>query len=565
MRMTLTCVASPSPSIADQRSDASHVLVAHRDAQRGFVQLRQVAMTMPSPDPNTTDPNTTGTPLLEVRSLGKRFPGVQALRDIDLTLMRGEVLALVGENGAGKSTLMKILAGVQQPDEGQILIDGKPVKIATVADAMRLGITLIHQELNLADNLSVGANIFLGREPTRFGLIDRETIAIRSTRHLNSVGLDVDPQMLVRELTIGRQQMVEIAKALSIDARVLIMDEPTSSLSQREAEALFEVVLGLRDQGVSVIYISHRLAEIEKIADRVAVMRDGENAGELVGDQINHDAMVSRMVGRDVSRFYERTQRRSDQAADGDEATPTLEVNELVVPDHPQHKLTFKVMAGEIVGIAGLVGAGRTELLRCLFGVTQPLGGSVAIDGRPFTPRSPKDAIASGMGLVPEDRKEQGLVIDFSVRNNISLASLSEKSKAGTWINFDAETHDTDRSIEELSIKTPSAEQVVRYLSGGNQQKVVLGKWLAMQPKILMLDEPTRGIDIGAKEEIYRLMETLAAAGLAILFVSSEMEEVIAMSDRTLVMHEGQMTGQLVGDEITEEQIMNMATGVLAQ
>lgn len=500
-------------------------------------------------------------PLLEVRSLGKRFPGVRALHDINLTLMPGEVLALVGENGAGKSTLMKILAGVQPPDEGEILVDGVPVVIGSVSDAMQLGITLIHQELNLADNLSVAANIFLGREPTRFGLIDREKIDTESRRHLDSVGLRVDPQLLVRELAIGRQQMVEIAKALSIDARVLIMDEPTSSLSQLEAEALFDVVRGLRDHGVSVIYISHRLAEIETLADRVLVMRDGENAGELVGDQINHDAMVSRMVGRDVSRFYERTRPQSRNGGDGN--TPAIEVLDLVVPDHPLHKISFQVMPGEIVGIAGLVGAGRTELLRCLFGVTEPLGGTMLIDGNKVSPRSPADAIASGMGLVPEDRKEQGLVIDFSVRTNVSLANLKEKSNGGFWINFDAESNDAVRSIDRLRIKTPTADQVVRYLSGGNQQKVVLGKWLAMNPKILLLDEPTRGIDVGAKEEIYRLMEELAADGLAILFVSSEMEEVIAMSDRTLVMHEGEITGQLTGGEIGEEQIMNLATGVL--
>ena len=513
----------------------------------------------------STASTTTDQPLLEVRGLCKRFPGVRALHQIDLTLMPGEVLALVGENGAGKSTLMKILAGVQPPDEGEIRIDGKPVTIGSVAQAMKLGITLIHQELNLADNLSVGSNIFLGREPTRFGLIDGKEIDFRSRQHLSSVGLFVEPETLVRDLTIGRQQMVEIAKALSIDARVLIMDEPTSSLSQGEAEALFEVVQGLRDHGVSVIYISHRLKEIELLADRVSVMRDGENAGDLVAEEINHDAMVSRMVGRDVSRFYERTTQDQAETATADNQVPAIEVKDLVVPEHPTKKISFRVMPGEIVGIAGLVGAGRTEMLRCLFGVSEPLGGSISIEGKPVAMRSPKDAIASGIGLVPEDRKEQGLVIDFSVSSNVSLASLSAKSGAGTWINFEAESVDTTRSIEQLRIKTPSADQVVRYLSGGNQQKVVLGKWLALSPKILLLDEPTRGIDVGAKEEIYRLMEQLAAEGLAILFVSSEMEEVIAMSDRTLVMHEGAMTGELAGEAIGEEQIMNLATGVVNQ
>ena len=499
------------------------------------------------------------TPLLEVRSLCKWFPGVRALHKIDLTLHQGEVLALVGENGAGKSTLMKILAGVQTQDSGEILIDGDPVQIDGVSQALKLGITLIHQELNLADNLSVAANIFLGREPTRYGLIDQGYLNQQSSQHLKSIGLDVDPDVLVSELTIGKQQMVEIAKALSIDARVLIMDEPTSSLSQRETDSLFEVVNQLRRRGVSIIYISHRLAEIETLADRVAVMRDGENAGELSGDRINHDAMVSRMVGRDVSRLYERS--RDEPETTTPQTVPALAVKDLIVPDHPLHQISFQIMPGEIVGMAGLVGAGRTELLRCLFGVTCPLGGSIQIGRSEVHLKSPRDAIAAGMGLVPEDRKEQGLVVDFPIRTNVSLASLNEKATAGIWIDFEAELDDTDESIRRLRIKTPSRDQVARLLSGGNQQKVVLGKWLAMNPRVLLLDEPTRGIDVGAKEEIYRLMEKLAAEGLAILFVSSEMEEVIALSDRTLVMHEGRLTGELSGDQINEEQIMSLATG----
>ncbi|OYP32991.1 sugar ABC transporter ATP-binding protein [Rhodopirellula sp. MGV] len=497
--------------------------------------------------------------LLEVRSLCKRFPGVRALHQVNLTVRRGEVLAIVGENGAGKSTLMKILAGVQSADEGELLIDGKPAKLNGVADAIDHGIALIHQELNLATNLTVAANIFLGREPTRFGLIHRSRIHQLAQQHLDAVGLDVSPQSLLSELSIGKQQMVEIAKALSIDARVLIMDEPTSSLSQRETESLFEVVESLRDRGVSVIYISHRLAEVERLADRVVVMRDGENAGTLEKDQISHDAMVCRMVGRDVSRFYNRTVRNevSDRPA-------VLSVKDFVVPEHPQQKISFDIRPGEIVGIAGLVGAGRSELLRCLFGVTESLGGRIFIENRPVRIHSPSDAIRHGLGLVPEDRKTQGLVIDFGVKRNVSLASVKDNSRMGTWIDFAKEASDTDHAIDRLAIKTPSADQVVRYLSGGNQQKVVLGKWLAMRPKVLMLDEPTRGIDIGAKEEIYRLMESLAADGLAVLFVSSEMEEVISLSDRTLVMHEGRLTGELVGDDINEERIMNLATGICA-
>lgn len=500
-------------------------------------------------------------PILEVQELCKRFPGVRALHQVNFDVMPGEVLALVGENGAGKSTLMKILAGVQPPDEGQILIDGNPVSLANVNQAMDQGIALIHQELNLAGNLSVAANIYLGREPKRFGLIDSQTIRSASAQHLQAVGLQVSPDTLVGDLTIGRQQMVEIAKALSIDTRILIMDEPTSSLSQGEVERLFEVVRSLRERGVSIIYISHRLAEIEELADRVAVLRDGENAGLLEKHEITHDAMVSRMVGRDVSRFYQRTSKPPTIEPD---ATPILKVSELVVPDHPKHKVSFEIHAGEIVGMAGLVGAGRTELLRCLFGVTPPVAGDIQINGTDTPIRHPIDAINAGLGLVPEDRKEQGLVIDFAVEPNVSLASLKANAAMGIWIDRQREQVDAAEGIKDLRIKTPSADQIVRYLSGGNQQKVVLSKWLAMNPNLLLLDEPTRGIDIGAKEEIYRLMESLAESGMAILFVSSEMEEVISLSDRVLVMHEGSLTGQLSGDDINEESIMNLATGVQA-
>ncbi len=502
----------------------------------------------------------TSSPLVEVRRVGKSFPGVRALNEIDLALAAGEVLALVGENGAGKSTMMKILAGVDRPDEGQLFVDGRQVQFRNVADAMRLGITLIHQELNLADNLSVAANVFLGREPTRLGLIDESEMELQSQRHLRAVGLRVSPQTLVSDLSIGRQQMVEIAKALSMDARVLIMDEPTSSLSQKEADTLLDVVDELRDRGVSIIYITHRLAEVQRIADRVLVMRDGENAGQLQRDEINHDAMVSRMVGRDVSRFYVR-RGSNQQAAKTSASTPALEVCGLVVPEHPKHKVDFSVMPGEIVGVAGLVGAGRTEMLRCLFGVNAPLAGTIQVDGVAISASSPHEAMNSGIGLVPEDRKGQGLIIDFDIRSNISLACLDRDATVGALLNETAQTQHANENIERLNIKTPSANQIAGKLSGGNQQKVVLGKWLAMGPRVLLLDEPTRGIDIGAKEEIYQLMEKLAGENMAILFVSSEMEEVIGMADRVLVMHEGKLTGQLTGDAISEANIMNLATG----
>ncbi|MBX3439129.1 MAG: sugar ABC transporter ATP-binding protein, partial [Planctomycetaceae bacterium] len=363
--------------------------------------------------------------LLETRLIGKQFPGVRALCGVNLTLRQGEVLALLGENGAGKSTLMKILAGVQMPDEGEIRIDGQPVTIDSVQTALRHGIALIHQELNLCGNLDLGANIFLGREPRQFGLIDKPRIRDESQRVLALVGLDVSPDVLAGTLSIGRQQLVEIAKALAVDARVLIMDEPTSSLSQGEAERLFAVIRDLRARGVSIIYISHRLGEVKQLADRVCVLRDGQNAGELTRDQITHDAMVRLMVGRDVSQFYAR---RPHAVRDR-----LLEVDRLRTPAHPHNELSFHVSAGEIVGVAGLVGAGRTEMLRSLFGIDRAAGGAVRIAGRPVELQHCRAAIAAGMALVPEDRKGEGLVVPMSIRANIGLAGLRRNRHWGLF------------------------------------------------------------------------------------------------------------------------------------
>ena len=347
-------------------------------------------------------------PLLEVGQVTKQFPGVKALQDVDLTLNRGEVLAVIGENGAGKSTLMKILPGVQPLDAGEIRIDGKIVQLVSVEAALSQGIALIHQELNLADNLDVGANIFLGREPLRLGLIDHGRIHRESKQFLNSVGLQVDPATIVRELTVGKQQMVEIAKALSINARVLIMDEPTSSLSQRETENLFQVINDLRVSGVSIIYISHRLGEVKELADRVTVLRDGKNAGDLAREKITHDAMVKLMVGRDLSAFYHHTPRKPEGTV--------LIVTDLRTPAHPEHPLSFEVQAGEIVGLAGLVGAGRTELLQTLFGITPSIGGTIDMDGETVNPQNPIEAIRAGIALAPENRKQQGLVMEMALR-----------------------------------------------------------------------------------------------------------------------------------------------------
>jgi len=492
-------------------------------------------------------------PLLEVRNVSKQFPGVLALSQVSMRLDRGEVLAVIGENGAGKSTLMKILAGVQEPDSGEILVDGNPIEFRSVSAALDAGVVLIHQELNLADNLDVGANIFLGREPRMLGVIDKRKVRQEAKTYLDMIGLPIPPDTLVSSLPIGKQQMVEIAKALSTQARVLIMDEPTSSLSIHETEALFEVIRELQSRGVGIIYISHRLGEVKELADRVTVLRDGENAGELGRDEITHDEMVVRMVGREISQFYAR-----EQHTPGDVA---LEVKDLVTPAWPHHRLNFQIRSGEIVGVAGLVGAGRTEMLQVLFGVDQAVQGEILVGGKKIQFNSPRQAIGAGLALVPEDRKQHGLVTEMTVRENISLAGLGRHSSSLGLVNRGREQQDTETMVEQLRIRTPGHEQICQYLSGGNQQKVVIGKWLSLEPRILLMDEPTRGIDIGAKEEIYKLMESLASEGVAILFVSSEMEEVIGMSDRTIVMHEGGITGELSREELTEESIMQLATG----
>jgi ribose transport system ATP-binding protein len=492
-------------------------------------------------------------PLLEVRQLTKRFPGVLALDQVDLQLKQGEVLAVIGENGAGKSTLMKILAGVQLADSGEIRLAGELIQPSTVLQALDLGISLIHQELNLSDNLEVGANIFLGREPTQWGLIDKQAIHQEATRVLKRVGLQVDPGTIASRLSIAQQQLVEIAKAVSVDSGILIMDEPTSSLSQAESEKLFDVIAGLKSQGVGIIYISHRLAEVSRLADRVLVLRDGENAGELSADEINHDNMVSLMVGRDVSQFYQRSEHQAGETV--------LQVRGLRTSAYPRQQIDFQVRAGEIVGVAGLVGAGRTEMLQVLFGIDPAIAGEVLIQGKTVQLENSQQAIEAGLALVPEDRKQHGLVVEMSVRENIGLAGLRRHRIAGFFRDGAQEQRDTTEMVDQLRIKTPSQQQPVQFLSGGNQQKVVLGKWLSMAPSVILLDEPTRGIDVGAKQEIYQLMEKLARQGVAIVFVSSELEEIIGMSDRVLVMHEGSISGQLDRDQLSEEAIMQLATG----
>jgi ribose transport system ATP-binding protein len=492
--------------------------------------------------------------LLEARGISKAFPGVQALQDVSLTLRRGEVLAVVGENGAGKSTLMKILAGVYTPDAGEIHIDGKPVIIPDVERSQKLGIVLIHQELNLAENLDVAGNIFLGREPTVGGPLRliRRRIATDAEPVLRRIGLDVSPRTRVSNLSIGQQQMVEIARALSLKSRVLIMDEPTSSLTQRETDRLYDVIRDLKRDGISVLYISHRLKEVEVIADRVTVLRDGRNAGALDKHQINHEAMVRLMVGRELRQFFQRS-----RTAPADK--PVLQVRGLRWAEN-QIPIDLTLRAGEIVGMAGLIGSGRTELAETLFGVRPMLAGAVDVAGE-FTPiRGPRDAIGAGLYLVPEDRRSQGLVLAESVRNNISLPSL-DRLRQFHLVARGRERDLAETQVVQLNIRTPTISQLVSLLSGGNQQKVVLGKWLGRNPRVLILDEPTRGVDVGAKSEIYAIMDRLAADGLAVLMISSDLEEILGMSDRVLVMHEGRLAGELARGQMTEEAVMTLATG----
>jgi ribose transport system ATP-binding protein len=502
---------------------------------------------MPDANPNPSPP-----PLLTVRGLSKSFSGISVLKQVDLQLSQGEVLSVVGENGAGKSTLMKILAGVLEADSGEMAVERRPIKYTSPRDAIQAGVVLIHQELNLCENLNVAQNIFLGREPQRLGFVRSRLIEEQSKRFLHRVGLSVSPRTLVKNLSIGKQQMVEIAKALSTNAKVLIFDEPTSSLSATESEALFRLIEELKSSGVGIIYISHRLSEVRRLSDRVQVLRDGQSVGVVPRDEATHTQLVSLMVGRDIANFYLRTRHRLGQRL--------LEVKDLKTSAYPEQAVSFHVHQGEIVGVAGLVGSGRTEVLETLFGVRPSLGGKIRIDGHEVKIDSPRKAVEIGLALVPENRKQHGLIVQMDVRDNIGLAKLRQNQRGFGFCNFLKQKQESLETVAQLRIKTVSDRQTVNFLSGGNQQKIVLGKWLMMNPKILLLDEPTRGIDIGAKQEIYTLIEQLAAQSLAILCVSSELEEIIGLSDRVLVMREGRISGELRPPEISEESIMKLAT-----
>jgi len=494
-----------------------------------------------------------------MEGVSKRFPGVVALDRVSLTVGTGEIVALIGENGAGKSTLMKILGGAIARDAGTIKINGEQVEIRSPREASAMGIEFIHQELSVLDNLDVGANIFLRREPTIGGplkLIDRKRIYRESDEILNRLAVGVSSRTPLSRLSIAQQQLVEIARAISAGARIIIMDEPTSSLTLTETRRLLELIKDLKSDNVSIIYISHRMHEVKEIADRAVVLRDGKNAGEIQGSEITHERMVRMMVGRDLRDFFKGASGNGGRVnSDGG-----LEVRRLRTLRYPNHRLAFNVGKGEVLGFAGLVGAGRSEVAKAIFGVEEALETEVVLDGKGLNIRDPQDAITHGIYLVPEDRRLSGLIVDFNVRENISLPNLESYASAKI-INQAKETKAALEACKAINIKTPTPEMRAANLSGGNQQKVVLAKWLTFAPRVLIFDEPTRGIDVGAKSEIYQLIRNLAAEGVSVIVISSEMEEVLGISDRIAVMHEGRLTGILERSQFSEEAVMRLATG----
>jgi len=493
---------------------------------------------------------------LQLEHITKSFPGVQAVRDVSLTANPGEILSLVGENGAGKSTLMNVLNGVLLADSGRILLDGKVVVIDSPRRALEEGITMIHQELALIPQMTVGQNILLGREPLRekMGLVDWRQLYTVSRQELDRLGIDVPERAMIADLSIAQRQMVEIAKALSYRARVIVLDEPTSSLTERETETLFRLMRSLRQSRVTLIYISHRLEEIFELSDRVAVMRDGQLVDVRPVQELSPAEVVRMMVGRELTDFFLKT---------------AVERGEVILSAQNLRSgrqlkdASFELHRGEIVGLSGLVGAGRTNLARALFGADRLEGGQILIDGRPVTLRSPHDAIRRGIGLVPEDRKSQGLFSGQSVRSNVAVTLMEKLSRFG-FLFYKKIEQWVRQVIQRLQIRTPNLAQIVRNLSGGNQQKVVISRWLALNPRILILDEPTRGVDVGAKAEIHALMSELASQGMAILMISSELPEILGVSDRILVMREGRIVAEFNRQEATQDKIMQAATGQAA-
>ena len=492
--------------------------------------------------------------VLEMRNVSKSFPGVKALEHVSFSVCRGEVHALIGENGAGKSTLMKILAGAYHLDTGEIFIDGRPAAITDPIAAQRLGVSMIYQELNLVPQISVAENIFLGRLPAQggWGHLNWKKLNEQAAELLARVHLQLDPRTLVRKLSVAQRQMVEIAKALSQRAKIIVMDEPTSSLTLAETQALFGIIRNLQQEGVGVVFITHRLDEIFQVADRITVLRDGRHIStrEIAG--LDHAAIVSMMVGRELTTLFPKVEAEIGGLV--------LEIRDLSKAGL-LYDINLEVHKGEIVGLAGLVGAGRTDLAKAIFGIAPPDSGEIWVDGQQSAIRSAGEAIRLRLGLVPEDRKEEALFLARPVKDNITIAIIQGLCWLGLSIRHGREDRLVADYIDRLRIKTPSSMQLVRNLSGGNQQKTVIARWLAAKPKLLILDEPTRGIDVGAKAEIHELMGILAQQGVGILMISSELSEILGVADRIVVMHEGRITGEFSRSQATQELIMHAATG----
>jgi ribose transport system ATP-binding protein len=502
-------------------------------------------------------------PLLEMRGISKTFPGTKALSNVSLKAWGGEILSLMGENGAGKSTLMKVLSGAYQADPGgEILIDGQPVDISNPHVAREAGIAIIYQELSLLPNLSVAENIFFGREPSRSGMIDRRGMRESCRDVLQRLGATFTPSTIVAQLSIAERQLVEIARALHARSRILVMDEPTTTLTSRETDRLFDLMRQLRADGLAIIYISHRMAEIYELSDRVSVLRDGTYVGTLEKDDISAEKLVKMMVGRDLGSFYKHDHVAKAGRARGE---PVLTVEGVTDGGRRVKPASFTLYGGEVLGLAGLVGSGRTELARLIYGADPKAGGRVLIDGKPVEIRSPKDGLDAGITYLTEDRKHQGLFLDMSVKDNVNFSVIGRDAFRGGVLNRRKAAERAKSSIAELKIRVASPAIEVGSLSGGNQQKVLLSRWLEAKPRVMILDEPTRGVDIGAKAEIYRIIDQLAQNGIAVLVISSELPEIMGICDRILVMREGHIEGEVGGSggtPVTQEAIMALATGV---
>ena len=497
-----------------------------------------------------------GQPILTVRGVTKSFPGVRALKGVDLTIYPGEVHALVGENGAGKSTLMKILAGAQRPDGGEIKLDGKPVHFHSPHQARLAGIGIIYQELTIAPNLTVAGNVFLGSEETKLGFLTDTPAMIQHTQEvLDRLGARFRASQRAAHLSIAEQQQIEIARALFYKSRILVMDEPTTALSDRETDRLFDIVRQLRSEGLAIIYISHRMAEIYELGDRLSVFRDGEYVGELTRPEFSSDRIIEMMVGRKLEDLYPQK-----IAGHGD---VVLQVKNMSDKEHVKNA-SLELRAGEVLGLAGLVGAGRTELARLIFGADPKESGEVYLNGKMVEIKSPIDAVKLGIGYVPEDRKLAGVFLQMSCRDNIAMNILGRNAKAGI-IDFGYINERARAQAKALSVRAASLWVRAGGLSGGNQQKLLLARWLEINPKVLILDEPTRGVDIGAKAEIYAVIQQLASKGMAVVFISSELPEILGVCKRVIVMREGVVMGEVGGDtgiEVTQQNIMKLATGV---